>query len=149
MNIVLLESLGIPAPLLESYASSLKNKGHTFESFERSADPAVQIEHAKDAHALIIANMPLSKEVISSLPKLQFIDIAFTGVDHVALDEAKKRGIKVSNAAGYSTQAVAELAVCMMLSLLETYPKWAYGVGKAGQKKDWSEVSLAQRLWVF
>lgn len=34
------------------------------------------------------------------------------------MEAAKEMGIKVSNAAGYSTQAVAELAVCMMLSLL-------------------------------
>ncbi|WP_313185238.1 hypothetical protein [Lacrimispora sp.] len=46
------------------------------------------------------------------------MDVAFTGVDHVDLEAAKTKGIKVSNAAGYSTEAVAELTICLMLSLL-------------------------------
>ena len=78
----------------------------------------MQIERAQDADILIIANMLLSGRVIRACNQLRFIDVAFTGVDHVDLEAAKEMGIKVSNAAGYSTQAVAELAVCMMLSLL-------------------------------
>jgi len=40
----------------------------------------------------------------------------------VDLEAARSRGIRVSNAAGYSTQAVAELTLCMMLSLLRNVP---------------------------
>ena len=71
----------------------------------------------------MIANMPLSGQVIRACKNLKFIDVAFTGVDHVDLQAAKEMGVKVSNAAGYSTQAVAELAVCMMLSLLRNVPQ--------------------------
>ena len=71
----------------------------------------------------MIANMPLSGEVIRACKNLKFIDVAFTGVDHVDLAAAKEMGVKVSNAAGYSTQAVAEIALCMMLSLLRNIPQ--------------------------
>ena len=101
MKIVLLESLGISQELLDSYVKPLKEKGYEFAAYERNDDPAVQIEEAKDADILIIANMPLKAEVINACPNLKYIDVAFTGVDHVALDAAKAKGIKVSNASGY------------------------------------------------
>ena len=44
--------------------------------------------------------------------------MAFTGLDHIDLAYCKERGIKVQNAAGYSTVAVSELAVGLMLDLL-------------------------------
>lgn len=123
MKIVLLESLGISKELLASYVKPLEAKGFEFAAYERNDDPAVQIEEAKDADILIIANMPLKAEVINACPKLKYIDVAFTGVDHVALDAAKAKGIAVSNASGYSTVAVAELTLAMILSLLRYVPQ--------------------------
>lgn len=123
MNIVLLESLGVSDEELEKYVEPLREAGHSFAAYQRDADPAVQIERAKDADIVIIANMPLCGEVISACPNLKFIDVAFTGVDHVDLKAARARNIAVSNAAGYSTEAVAELTVCMMLSLLRSVPE--------------------------
>ena len=122
MNIVLLESLGIPAALLEEYAEAFRKEGHTFTAYQRETDTQILIDRAKDADVIMIANVPLKGEVIRACKNLKYIDIAFTGVDHVDLEAAKECGVKVSNAAGYSTQAVAELAVCMMLSLLRNVP---------------------------
>ena len=45
------------------------------------------------------------------------LSIAFTGLDHIDMEECKRRGIIVNNAAGYSTEAVAEEAICMMIGL--------------------------------
>ena len=123
MKIVLLESLGISQELLDSYVKPLTEKGYEFAAYERNDDVAVQIEESKDADILIIANMPLKAEVINACPNLKYIDVAFTGVDHVALDAAKARGIKVSNASGYSTVAVAELTIAMILDLLRRVPQ--------------------------
>lgn len=118
MNIVLLESLGISENSLEIYIKKLKALGHTFKAYERTDDINLQIERAKEADILIIANMPLKAEVIRSCKNLKFIDIAFTGYDHVDLDAAQEMNIALSNAAGYSDQSVAELTICMILSLL-------------------------------
>lgn len=123
MKIVLLEPLGLPETTIERYAKELEKDGHTFTAYPKDTDPAVQIERAKDADVIMIANMPLSGQVIENCPNLKFIDVAFTGVDHVDLEAAKRCGVKVSNAAGYSTQAVAELALCMMLSLSRNVPQ--------------------------
>ena len=135
MKIVLLESLGIPAELLKSYADKLEAKGHTFAAYEKNTDAQVQIDRAKDADVIMIANMPLKGEVIRACKNLQFINDAFTGVDHVDLAAAKELGVKVSNASGYSTQSVAELALGMMLSLLRNVPQVEERC-RAGKTKD-------------
>lgn len=118
MKIVLLESLGVAPEVMEKYTEKLKEQGHTVECYTKDMDEEVQIKRAKDADVLIIANMPLSGNVIRACDNLKYIDVAFTGVDHVDLEAAREKGIAVSNASGYSTEAVAELAICMMLSLL-------------------------------
>lgn len=135
MKIVLLESLGVSEETLAACAKPLTDAGHTFVAYPKDTDPQIQIERAKDADILMIANMPLSGEVIRACKNLKFIDVAFTGVDHVDLDAAKEMGVKVSNAAGYSTQAVAEIALCMMLSLLRNIPQVEQRC-RQGQTKD-------------
>ncbi len=135
MKIVLLESLGISDALLSEYAEKLAEKGHEFKAYPKDTDISVQIERAKDADVIMIANMPLSGEVIRACKNLKFIDVAFTGVDHVDLAAAKECGVKVSNASGYSTQSVAELAIGMMLSLLRNVPQ-VDARARAGQTKD-------------
>ena len=123
MKIVRLESLGVKDEVLEGYAQNLKAEGHEFQAYGRDMDTAVQIERAKDADVIMIANMPLKGEVIRACKNLKFIDVAFTGVDHVDLEAAKENGVAVSNASGYSNESVAELVIGMTLSLLRNVPQ--------------------------
>lgn len=123
MKIVVLESLGISEESLNRYKSEFELSGNVFEYYERCEDIDIQIERAKDADILVIANMPLKGEVIKACKNLKYIDVAFTGVDHVDLATALDCGIKVSNASGYSNVAVAELTLCMILSLLRNVPQ--------------------------
>lgn len=118
MNIVLMESLGIDNDTLNEYILRLKSKGHDFKICKGSCDIEVQKEQIKDADIVILANMPLKGEVIQSAKNLKFIDIAFTGVDHVDIKAAKELGIDISNASGYSNESVCELTICMILTLL-------------------------------
>ena len=123
MKIVLLESLGVPDSLIDELAAPLRADGHTFIAYDRTDDEAQLIKQAQDADVLMLANMPLTGNVIRACNQLKFIDIAFTGVDHVDITAAKEMDVRVSNAAGYSTQAVAELAVGQMLALLRNVPQ--------------------------
>lgn len=123
MNIVMLESLGVSRTCLEQYTKPLEKAGHTVVCYERDDNENLQIQRCRDADILVIANMPLKANVIENCPSLKFIDIAFTGVDHVDLEAARKRGIAVSNASGYSDDSVAELTLCLMLSLLRNVPQ--------------------------
>ncbi len=117
MKVVIMEGLGISAQELAARKAPFEAKGVEFAEYARTADPETLIAQAKDADAMILANMPMPAEVIRACPKLRFIDVAFTGVDHVGLDAARERGIAVSNASGYSNEAVAELVLGMVLSM--------------------------------
>lgn len=117
IKVSIMESLGVSAEVLSTLQAPFEAQGVRFRSFERSADAAALIAEAQDADVMILANMPMSNEVIRACPKLKFIDVAFTGVDHVGLEAARERGITVSNASGYSDEAVAELVLGVALSL--------------------------------
>lgn len=118
MKIVLLEGLGVSDRVIEGHAQRLREMGHTFTAYEKNTDPRVQLERSRDADVILLANMPLDASVVENAEKLKFIDVAFTGVDHIPMAQAKRRGIAVSNASGYATQAVAELCIGFMIRLL-------------------------------
>ena len=135
MKIAIMESLGISQEELAQRKKSFEEKGHSFTEFPRTTDIPTLIEQAKDADAMILANMPMPGGVIRSCEKLKFIDVAFTGVDHVDLAAAKEKGIAVSNASGYSNEAVAELVLGMVLSILRNLGA-VEDRCRAGQTKD-------------
>lgn len=117
-KIAIMESLGISAEEMSMRKKPFEEKGHVFVDYARTTDVPTLIEQGKDADAFIIANMPMPADVILGCEKLKFIDVAFTGVDHVALGAAKEKGVAVSNASGYSNEAVAELVLGMVLNIL-------------------------------
>ena len=96
MKIVLLESLAVSDEVLQKYTRDLEQKGHTFCAYSRCEDEATLCERAKDADILMLANMPLKGSIIRQCAHLQFIDVAFTGVDHVDLQAAEEMHVAVS-----------------------------------------------------
>lgn len=117
MKVVIMESLGISEEELNARKAPFEAKGCEFQSFAKTTDKETLIAEAKDADVMILANMPMPDEVLAACPNLKFIDIAFTGIDHVGLKTARERGIAVSNASGYSNEAVSELVLGMALSI--------------------------------
>ncbi|MBR2528859.1 MAG: hydroxyacid dehydrogenase [Blautia sp.] len=132
-KVVIMESLGISEEELNSFKRPFEEEVE-FTEYPKTTDVSALIREAKDADAMIIANMPMPGEVISACDRLQFIDVAFTGVDHVGLEAAKAKGIKVSNASGYSNEAVSELVIGAALSLLRNIPQTQERVRNGGTK---------------
>ncbi len=118
MNIVFVEPLGICECKFNTGVTALKAQGHQLTFYpDRQENEDILIERAKDADIVVISNIPLKKRFFEHCPKLKMLSVAFTGVDHIDLKECRKRRITVCNAAGYSTQAVAELTIGMIISL--------------------------------
>ncbi len=118
MKIVFIEPLGMDKNNVMQQCQTLKNAGHRIVFYDnRSEDEQELIERAKDAEIIVISNIPLRKNFFENCPKLRMVSVAFTGVDHIDLQACKEKGITVCNAAGYSTQAVAELAIGMMIAV--------------------------------
>lgn len=118
MRIVLLENLGCSSGLVAENAAKLCTLGHEFTSYEKTADVERLKAEARDANVLMLANMPLPAEVLAQALDVKFIDVAFTGVDHIPVEDARSRGIAISNASGYANESVAELCVSLMIQLL-------------------------------
>lgn len=116
MKIVFLESLGLSVERIENECKTLRLLGHEIIIYPDRC-PERNIERAADADIVVESNMPLRKDFFEACPNLKMLSIAFTGLDHIDLKECEKRGIVVNNAAGYSTEAVAEEAICMMIGL--------------------------------
>lgn len=118
MKITVLEPLGVFEEEIRKIGKPVIDKGHELVIYnEKSSDIEELKNRVKDTDILVIANSPLKGEVIKSAENLKMISVAFTGVDHVDLNACKERNILVSNAAGYSTPAVVELAFGLMISL--------------------------------
>ena len=118
MKIVFLEPLGLKPEIVESACSGLKQQGHEVVIYpDRNENLDELIRRAQDAEVIIESNIPLRKNFLDACPKLKMLSIAFTGLDHIDMEECQRRGIIVKNAAGYSTEAVAELAIAMMIDV--------------------------------
>lgn len=119
MKIVAVEPIGISAERAQEIKRDLAAKGHDFVWYaDRKEDAATLVQRMEDAEVVMVSNIPLPADVLSQCPKLQFLDVAFTGLDHIDLSYCQSHGIKVKNASGYATEAVAELAVGLMIDLL-------------------------------
>ena len=119
MKITAVDPLNISSEQYKSIQNELKESGHEFYMYpERNEQPETIIERAKDSDIMVISNIPVTKEILDNLPKLKLLNVAFTGVDHIDLKTCHQRGITVCNAAGYSTVAVSELAIGLILDVL-------------------------------
>lgn len=142
MKIVILEPLAIGKEELAKVTKPLIDSGHELVIYEDKVEEDLLKERVKDAEILIIANMPLKGEVIAAAKKLKFISIAFTGYDHVDLDVCRKMNIQVSNAGGYSTNSVAELALGLMIGLLRNIVVLDPIAREGGIRKGYRQIDL-------
>jgi len=94
-------------------------------------DPRLAQEMA-DCDVLMLGfQVPTGKDILDAAPNLKLINILATAFGTVDLEEAKRRNIVVCNLAGYSTEAVAEFTIAILLYQIR---QLAEGVdrGKAG-----------------
>ena len=119
MNIVCVEPLGISQEHFEELKKEFANQGHDFHYYlDRKEDAPTLINRMKEADIVVISNIKLTAEVLTECARLRYLSVAFTGLDHIDLDYCKNHNIAVQNAAGYSTTAVSELAIGLMLDAL-------------------------------
>lgn len=114
-----MEPLGISKEKLGLLAQPFIQAGDEFVAYnDRATDEQQLIARIADADVVIVANQPLSGEVIAACSNLKLLSVAFTGVDHIALAACRAKNITVCNAAGYSTNAVAELTFGLAISVI-------------------------------
>ena len=135
MKLALLEPLGIPQDrLVEMVKEAVDGRMEVVAYDTRVEDVPTLIQRSQDADAVVLSNFPYRKAVMEHCPHLKYIDVAFTGVDHVDIDYCKEKGITVSNCAGYSTVAVADLVFGMVISLARNLSACDAAVRQGGTK---------------
>lgn len=77
--------------------------------------PELIAARCADCEILLTNKVPLRKELLVTLPKVQYIGLLSTGFNVVDVDYCKERGIPVCNIPSYSTEAVAQLTFAFIL----------------------------------
>ncbi|MUP36974.1 NAD(P)-dependent oxidoreductase [Labilibaculum euxinus] len=118
MKFSILEPIGITACKYEQLKQEFAVLGHELIFFtDRNENEQELIKRAEGADAVVVSNIPITKVFLDACPNLSMISVAFTGVDHIDMEICRERNILVSNAAGFSTESVAELTIGMILSV--------------------------------
>ena len=98
----------------------LEAAGHEVVLFEKYAAQEDLVAAVADADAMIIRSDKVTPEVIAAAPRLRIVVRAGAGFDNVDLAAASARGIVVMNTPGQNSNAVAELAVALMIFMART-----------------------------
>lgn len=135
MKLVIIEPLGVKQEkLLSMAAEQLPESVEVVYYDTRVTNTETLIERGKDADIIAVSNLPLNADVIDGCKNLKMLSVAFTGVDHIALDACRRNGVLVSNCAGYSTAAVADLVFGLLISLYRNIPACNEVVRREGTK---------------
>lgn len=119
MKIAVLEPLGIPdADLRDLILKAVGTADVELITYpDRKVDEATLIERSGDADIVVLSNIAYPASVMQQNPNLKYVCVAFTGYDHVDMAYCREKGIQVSNCAGYSTVAVADLVFGLLLDV--------------------------------
>ena len=104
----------------EGIGKILAEAGHEMVRLEKYPSQEDLVAAAADADAMIIRSDKVTAEVIAAAPRLKLVVRAGAGYDNVDLAAASAKGIVVMNTPGQNSNAVAELAVAMMIFMART-----------------------------
>jgi len=93
----------------------VEGAGYEMALLEKYENQQDFIDAASDADAIIIRSDKANAEVIAGANKLKIIVRAGAGYDNVDLEAASAKGVVVMNTPGQNSNAVAELALGMMV----------------------------------
>ena len=108
--------------------------GYEFVLLEKYADQGEFIDAVADVDALIIRSDKATREVIEAAKNLKIIVRAGAGYDNIDLEAATEKGIMAMNTPGQNSNAVAELALGMMVYLVRNGFNGKAGTELKGKK---------------
>lgn len=100
---------------VEGLRKIVDEAGYEFRLLEEYADQSELIKAVADVDAMIIRSDKATREVIEAAKNLKVIARAGAGYDNIDLEAATEKGIVAMNTPGQNSNAVAELALGMMV----------------------------------
>lgn len=134
MKVLLATQKPFAAKAVEGIEAILKEAGHEVEKLEKYESQEDLIAAAADAEAMIIRSDKVTPEVLEAAKKLKIVVRAGAGFDNVDLAAATAHGVVVMNTPGQNSNAVAELAIAMMIYMSRTQFTPATGSEIMGKK---------------
>ncbi len=115
MKILLATEKPFAAEAVEGIKKIAGEAGHEVALLEKYTDKQQLLDAVKDVEAIIIRSDKITAEVVAAAPDLKIVVRAGAGYDNVDLAACSARGIVVMNTPGQNSNAVAELAMGMMI----------------------------------
>lgn len=84
--------------------------------YERTP-PEKTVERIGGAEIVITNKTIIDRSVIEACPAMKYVGVLATGYNVVDLDAARERGIPVTNVPAYSTNAVGQFAIALLLEI--------------------------------
>ena len=134
MKVLLATQKPFAAAAVNGIVDILSKAGHEVVKLEKYAEQADFVKAVADVEAIIIRSDKVTAEVIEAAPKLKIVVRAGAGYDNVDLEAATKHGVVVMNTPGQNSNAVAELAIAMMIFMARTQLTPATGSEVQGKK---------------
>lgn len=118
---------------VEGIRQIIEQAGYELCLLEKYTDKAQLLEAVAEVDALIIRSDKVTAEVIEAAKNLKIVVRAGAGYDNVDLAAATTRGVVVMNTPGQNSNAVAELALAMMIYMARN--RFTPGTGSELQGK--------------
>ena len=115
MKILLATEKPFAAAAVNGIKGIAEKAGHEVSLLEKYTEKAQLLEAVADADAMIVRSDKVTAEVIAAAPKLKIVVRAGAGFDNLDLAACTERGIVAMNTPGQNSNAVAELALAMMI----------------------------------
>lgn len=100
------------------------------------------IDWLKDIDGAVVGVVPMTARVMENSPRLKVVSMHGVGVDHIDLEAAARLGIVIANCPGANDQAVADLAVGLMIAIARNIPP----ADRALRDQQWGRYSGSE-LW--
>lgn len=115
MKILLATQKPFAAAAVNGIRSILEEAGNEVVLLEKYAGEDELVAAVADVEAMIIRSDKVTARVLDAAPKLKIVVRAGAGFDNLDLAAATAHGVVVENTPGQNSNAVAELAIAMMI----------------------------------
>lgn len=85
--------------------------------YQQTATAAETIDRIGDSEIVLVNKVPITQEILDACPNIRLICVTATGYNVVDCAACARRGIPVTNVPSYSTEAVAQFTIALMLEL--------------------------------
>lgn len=98
----------------------IENAGHDFCLLEKYESQTDLEKAVADVNALIVRSDKVTAEVVAAAPNLKIVVRAGAGYDNIDLQACTAAGVVAMNTPGQNSNAVAELAIALMIFMART-----------------------------